>query len=464
MSNTDNEKNVYELLFKNYCEEEGAKLNELLRRIQTVCDFSTNEKHPLQPIKEPLKKAIYFADSNSGGRNAKFYRWISFLHLAFEIPIECFELPETDSFNIKLKSIDIRNSKLHSLKQFQYTDESKAMTSKYFSVAHNFLRNINESLYIYDYLERFKDERNTKKEEYVKAHDDIFTEIEEKLKKIEGRKAIKYARFLVLPLSVETRKNSFQKRVPKKDIVDKIISLMSVALFKHICYCLIENPNFQIEDLDPDDIKECQGGFYIVPYPSRIYSFAYGDSGKICMTEHYRFNRFSKAKADLLFVDDGLGETNKLSAVYKKEIVLHFSKSEKLLLSDIENVMKGTRNSVLNGRNESVDAYEKKLDDLNGQLRKTEEALKDNMASIKVYRNDLNKPINQQFKEKQKFFFDLIENHEKEQEKLKAQYEEIQEQISDNKLNYKKSIVATEKINFFDKEILPKYNEIKGSV
>lgn len=291
-------------------------------------------------LERALLDAVY--EPNAVSKNNTYYRWITVLHFIYGIPLKYFDLPDGDLYIEKIKPIQRHHVELHQLKEFEARKDTRQLKAdEYFEASKRFLLHIKKNLFIYDYLNRFSNEKSSSKKKYIETHEYIFSQIEKKLvsKKKPGIPKIRYARFLALPIG--TFSYSSERYASRDQVVRAVIDHCPVPLFKHICRCLLTYPSIQYQEKDVhDNISMYTGGFYLVPYATRGVHYAYVNEGQFCLTEYYRYNRKEKCKPDLLFIEDNKGELSTLSDIYKEEIQKLFASSRyKLRLKDIASTM-----------------------------------------------------------------------------------------------------------------------------
>lgn len=388
-----NRKSILQTLLE-FCDNDTQKLNQfLLEKINPVFQYRIEKQksRTLESIKESFNKR-YVDDEIRKTRN--YYQLVSLLHFTFDVPLKFFDLPTEDVFYQKIKNVKDHHVELHRLKKLGDSSLRKTKSAKkYFEKSKLFLSQIKENLYIYDYLDRFDNEKSFKKNAYVEKHGKIFKEIETLLgDKNSFYPNIKYARFLAFPLGMFNYDENRKNNSPSKSVaVEKAIELSSTNLFKHIVRCLNNYPAFEKEEQRVDNILNYNGGFYLLIYPSKTYSYAYGDEGSYCLTEHYRFSKSAKTKPDMLLLEGDKYIRSPLSKIYEKEFKQFFRLCEKLCITDILPIMKQYQNII---RAFPIDKKEAEIGQMNNSLNSANllPTKRDNIErSIQILKSEVKK-------------------------------------------------------------------------
>lgn len=295
-------------------------------------------------LKRELRRRRVHALSDSGNpqvSNQHYYEWVGLLVTLFDIPCGFFDFSVNEELREKLES---RSTGLYDIIQLRGFSSDKTFQKiqeeRYFEKSREFLKYIRDSLFIYDYLGRFDEEMGEYKLAYLKAHSDIFDEIERLLEAsaVDGVPTIKYARFLALPKKEHYIDRETQLTGVK--LINEIIDHCSLPLFKHIWNCLERFPEYEMKG----NHREPKYGFYMLNYTPRLYHFATVNSGDYCLTEHYRYDRLERCRPDLLFIEQAKGQGERLKNVYNLSIDKMFENYglgfQKLSREDIYEVLK----------------------------------------------------------------------------------------------------------------------------
>lgn len=171
------------------------------------------------------------------------------------------------------------------------------------------IKNMTDSLIVYDYLEKQNYRENKYYEMYSTIHEGIYQTIEDKLE----NKNFKYKRILALPIHFRSLQNlSKYGPLSARIMLESAFDICSVPLFKHIYSCLAKYGNRNDGGIKPE--------FYIVPDARWAFHWGVVDEGKYIITEYYRYDKDGFCKPQILFVEGKQNvNSRKLASIYLED-------------------------------------------------------------------------------------------------------------------------------------------------
>jgi len=305
----DNKSQILVEKLKFISKKMGYKLTDLKRQL----DRSENETRQLV-IKR--KNQVTTTSQKNENKSVKhgYFQWIFNLHFVFGFSLD--ELGVTTQsearkliFAANRKNIGEKSptTEIVQLEGFtSLSDGSQEIRKKYIEPLKKFIKESNEWIKIYDYVERNSLYSSTELSGYWEAKKELYSELERKIK----AKDFVYIRILAFPFEC---KISVEKRLDKAT-KKRILKHLSLELFTHIYNCLKLSTDFIS--------KGPESGFYISGWLARNYTYAISDQ-QVNVSKYFRNDRKTKENLpSMLFVDNYSVEdqTEKMYQIYDREI------------------------------------------------------------------------------------------------------------------------------------------------
>ncbi|MDW3195873.1 MAG: hypothetical protein R8G66_26095 [Cytophagales bacterium] len=244
--------------------------------------------------------------------------WVVFFEYIYGIKAEEFGIKEDNPLLSELKNVRGQKSTSTILSLRDFGNENKeTLQQKYEQAILDYLDKLDDSLHVYDYLERHRYEledyfdSQISNDAYMKVHKKGYNEIEKKIFPLDlsGEPKARYKRYLALPF-----KHEF---IPSKKDVEslkfEILSCLSLPLFQHICNCFKQAPKIGYSYTDY--------GFYMLNYPTRIYHYALLNRTEHFLLEQYSYDSDGVCKPDILHVGANSKAHQQRIKVYRDDFV-----------------------------------------------------------------------------------------------------------------------------------------------